>query len=97
MTKQKRQTVTETRNLDINYCSIDTAIEELKEAREQGFTQVELEAEQGYYDSCSAIFTVSKEREENDEEFNARLAREEYYRNTRRREYERLKKEFGDA
>jgi len=64
---------------------------------EQGFTQVELEAERGYYDCVTAIFTVTKRREENDEEFNARLNREEFIRNSRRQEYERLKKEFGDA
>lgn len=97
MTAQKRQQIIETRKLDIDYCSIQTAIANLTEAMEQGFTQVELEVERGYYDSSSAIFTVTKNREENDEEFNARLEREEFFRNSRRQEYERLKKEFGGA
>jgi len=97
MTAQNRRQITETRQLDIDYCSIQTAIANLKEAMEQGFTQVELEAERGYYDCVTAIFTVTKRREENDEEFNARLNREESIRNSRRQEYERLKKEFGDA
>jgi|694.fasta_scaffold06593_21 hypothetical protein len=97
MTAQKRQQITETRQLDIDYCSIQTAIANLTEAMEQGFTQVELEAERGYYDCVTAIFNVTKQREENDEEFNARLNREEFIRNSRRQEYERLKKEFGDA
>lgn len=97
MTEQTRRKVTETRRLDIDYCFIDKAIEELTEARVDGFTRVEIEVERGYYDSCSAVVTVTKEREENDDEFNDRIQREQSLRNYRRLEYERLKKEFGGA
>ena len=97
MTAQKRQQITETRQLHIDYCSIQTAIANLTEAMEQGFTNVELEVERGYYDSASAILNVTKVREENDQEYNARLKRRECYENRRRREYESMKKEFGDA
>jgi hypothetical protein len=97
MTAQKRQQITETRQLHIDYCSIQTAIANLTEAMEQGFKNVELEVERGYYDSASAILNVTKVREENDQEYNERMQRQKSYQDHRRLEYERMKKEFGDA
>lgn len=97
MTKQNRKTVTDTIQIDIDYVSLETAIERLTNAMKDGFTQVELEVESGYYDSHSAILKVKKTREETDQEYDDRMQREKYYQDSRRREYERMKKEFGDA
>lgn len=96
MTKQNRKTVTDTIQIDIDYVSLETAIERLTNAMKDGFTQVELGVG-GYYDSHSAILKVMKTREETDQEYEDRMHREQYYRDNRRREYERMKKEFGDA
>jgi len=97
MTEQNRKTVTDTIQIDIDYVSLEMAIERLTNAMKDGFTHVELEVERGYYDSHSAIFTVTKTREENDQEYNERKQREKSYQDHRRLEYERMKKEFGDA
>lgn len=97
MTAQKRQQITETRQLHIDYCSIQTAIANLTEAMKDGFTQVELEVEAGYYDSHTAVFTVTKQREETDQEYESRMRKVKYSQEQRRKEYERMKKEFGDA
>lgn len=97
MTKQKRQTITDTRKLDIDYLSLESAIEILTEAMKDGYKQVEFEVERGYYDSHTAVFTVTKQREETDQEYEARLRKEDYLKQWKRAEYERLKKEFGDA
>ena len=97
MTKQNRKTVTDTIQIDIDYMSLEVAIERLTDAMKDGFTQVELEVESGYYDSHSAILKVMKTREETDQEYDDRMQREKYYQDSRRREYERMKKEFGDA
>lgn len=97
MTKQNRKTVTDTREIDIDYMSLETVIERLTNAMKDGFAQVELEVETGYYDSHTAILKVIKNREENDQEYNERTQREKSYQDHRRQEYERMKKEFGDA
>ncbi len=97
MTEQKRLTITDTLLIDLDYVSLEQAIERLTIAMKEGFTKVELEVERGYYDSHSAIFTVTKTREENDQEYDRRMQREKSYRDHRRLEYERMKKEFGDA
>jgi hypothetical protein len=97
MTKQKRHQIIDTRKLDIDYVSLESAIKMLTEAMEEGYTQVEFEVETGYYDSHTAVFTVTKQREETDQEYETRLLKEKYWQEKRRTEYERLKKEFGDA
>ena len=97
MTKQKRHTIVDTRKLDIDYVSLKTAIKMLTEAMEEGYTQVEFEVERGYYDSHTAVLTVTKQREETDQKYETRLLKEKFYQDRRRLEYERLKKEFGDA
>lgn len=97
MTKQNRQTITDTRQIDIDYVSLETAIGKLTDAMKDGFTNVELEVERGYYDSHSAILKVTKTREETDQEYYDRMQRGQYYQDRRRQEYERMKKEFGDA
>jgi hypothetical protein len=97
MTEQKRLTITDTRQIDLDYVSLDVAIERLTNAMKEGFTGVELEVERGYYDSHSAIFKVTKTREENDQEYDRRMQRQKSYQDHRRLEYERMKKEFGDA
>ena len=97
MTEQKRLTITDTRQIDLDYVSLDVAIERLTNAMKEGFKVVELEVERGYYDSHSAVLKVTKTREETDQEYDDRMQREKYYQDSRRREYERMKKEFGDA
>ena len=97
MTEQKRRTVTDTRQINLDYVSLDVAIERITNAMKEGFTGVELEVERGYYDSQSAIFTVTKTREETEQEYNERMRRQKSYQDHRRLEYERMKKEFGDA
>ena len=97
MTEQNRKTVTDTIQIDIDYVSLKVAIERLTDAMKDGFTQVELEVERGYYDSQSAILKVMKTREETDQEYDDRMHREKSYHDYRRLEYERMKKEFGDA
>lgn len=97
MTKQKRHQIIDTRKLDIDYMSLETAIGKLTDAMKDGFTRVELEVEGGYYDSHTAVFTVTKQREETDQEYNDRMQKEKYWKDRRRQEYERMKKEFGDA
>ena len=97
MTEQKRRTVTDTRQINLDYVSLDVAIERLTNAMKEGFTGVELEVEGGYYDSQSAIFTVTKTREETEQEYNERMRRQKSYQDHRRLVYERMKKEFGDA
>lgn len=97
MTKQTRHQIIDTRKLDIDYVSLESAIEMLTEAMKEGYTQVEFEVETGYYDSHTAVFTVTKQREETDQEYETRLLKEKNWQVARRKEYERLKKEFGDA
>lgn len=60
---------------------------------------LELDYRSSYYDSVEIEAEIVWEHEETDEEYAARLAREESYRKQqeayRRSEYEKLKKEFG--
>lgn len=97
MTKQKRQTITDTRKIDIDYMSLEMAIERLTDAMKDGFTRIELEVESGYYDSHTAVFTVTGQREETDQEYESRMRKVKYLQEQRRKEYESMKKEFGDA
>lgn len=71
---------------------LEMVIERLTNAMKDGFTHVELEVETGYYGCHSAILKVTKNREETDQEYNERMQREQYYQDSRRREYERMKK-----
>ena len=91
-----RKQVTETTSiLSGKYDSknIEDLIHELKHLRSQGYSKVELNEQYYPYDRHGTIvLTAIKYRKENDKEYKARIEQE-----TRRIEYERLRKEFDHA
>jgi hypothetical protein len=79
--------------------SIDELINTLKTLRSQGFTEVEMEAEIGYYDNIDQNLTAVKTRLETEREYNKRIEEEkerDMIRERReRQEYEKYKKKYG--
>lgn len=69
-------------------------------ASEKGYTNVRVEVrryEEPYSDWVSAECAVVGQRPETDEELAKRVNAEDAWKARRREEYERMKKEFGDA
>jgi hypothetical protein len=76
-------------------CEISEVIHKLKHYRSQGFTGLEMDKEWYPYDSePTIILKVSKQRLETSEEYKERLEKEEFNKESRRKTYEILKKEF---
>ncbi len=72
--------------------SIDEAIIMLQKYKDEGWTEIDTE----YYGDYSYYF-LRKHRLETDQEYTIRMKRVEDQKQARRREYEKLKKEFGDT
>ena len=71
--------------------SIDNVISMLQEYKTEGWTDIVCEYHGDYKEQY-----VSRQRLETDKEYNARIKLEEKFKETRRKQYEDLKKEFGD-
>ena len=71
--------------------SIDEAIIMLQKYKDQGWTEID----KGYYGEYSYYF-MRKYRLETDHELTIRMKMAEDQKEARRREYEKLKKEFGE-
>ena len=72
---------------------ISDFIKILQDCQAEGWKTVELDKEnyEDYY-----YLNVSKKRPETDAEYNKRISQEDEWREGRRRDYEQLKKEFGE-
>ena len=72
-------------------------IKNLQELHSEGWETVEIDKENYPYDNNDYYYLkVSKTRLENDEEYNKRIDEENEWKENRKREYEQLKKEFGE-
>lgn len=78
---------------------IEEVIHELKTLRSQGYSEVEVVEvvnDYGYGDAeTTQVFRVVKYCRESDEEYNKRVEQENELKEMRRKEYERLREEFG--
>jgi hypothetical protein len=71
---------------------IDEIISDLQKCKEGGWEGITYEYD---YDNTKEYY-VYKTRLETDEEYNLRMSEEESWKEYRRRQYEKLKKEFGE-
>ena len=76
---------------------IDVVIEQLTELRAQGYTHVDIEAQDDGYGGHELSFDVVRQRLENDEEYGKRVGMVETYRQRRYQEYLKMREEFGDT
>ena len=74
---------------------ISEYIKELQELQSEGWEKIELEKE-SQYDGDYHYVRATKTRPETDSEYNNRIAAENKMKETRRKAYEILKKEFGE-
>ena len=80
---------------ELRWSSLDTAVETLTDLQAKGYTGFDVEAYEEY-GSTTVTLKVTKERLENDEEYEARMKRAEFLR---KREYDHfleLKAKFED-
>jgi hypothetical protein len=80
---------------ELRWSSLDTAVETLTDLQAKGYTGFDVEAYEEY-GSTTVTLKVTKERLENDEEYEARMKRAEFIR---KREYDHfleLKAKFED-
>jgi hypothetical protein len=91
-----RKQVNDFRTVMGEYDSYDISvfIEDLRNLQSEGWERIELEKEEGY-DCDHYIVRVTKTRPETDSEYNARIDKENGWKENRRRAYEQLKEEFG--
>lgn len=71
--------------------SIDSVISMLQKAKVEGWTDIYCD-----YSYNTVSYNFCKRRIETDKEYNARILEEETSKEYRRKQYEDLKKEFGD-
>ena len=71
---------------------LDILISDLQKCKEGGWEGITYEYD---YDNTKEYY-VYKTRLETDEEYNLRMSEEESWKEYRRRQYEKLKKEFGE-
>lgn len=78
---------------------IEDVIHELKTLRSQGYSEVEVVEvvkHYGYGDvDTRQVFRAVKYSKESDEEYNKRVEQENKLKEMRRKEYDRLREEFG--
>jgi hypothetical protein len=78
---------------------IEDVIHELKTLRSQGYSKVEVVEQKDWYGYCDVettqVFRAVKYCRESDEEYNKRVEQENELKEMRRKEYERLREEFG--
>jgi hypothetical protein len=91
-----RKQVNDFRTVMGEYGSYDISvfIEYLRNLQSEGWERIELEKE-GHYDGDYYIVRVTKTRPETDSEYNARIDKENEWKESRRMAYEQLKREFG--
>jgi hypothetical protein len=91
-----RKQVNEFRTVMGEYHSYDISvfIEDLRNLQSEGWERIELEEERGH-DRDYYTVRVTKTRPETDSEYNARIDKENEWKESRRMAYEQLKKEFG--
>lgn len=78
---------------------IEDVIHELKTLRSQGYSEVEVVEQKYWYGykegEATQVFRAVKYCKESDEEYNKRVEQENELKEMRRKEYERLRVEFG--
>lgn len=76
---------------------IGEVIQKLKHLRSQGYSKLELDEEHldRWSQETTLVLKAIKYRKENDQEQRKRIEEEEKMRETRRKTYELLRKEFG--
>lgn len=72
--------------------NLDDVISQLQTWKEEGWEGLDVDY---YYESTT--YNLYKSRLETDAEYQRRIQQEEHYKENRRKQYEQLKKEFGDA
>lgn len=104
MTEEQRRDVQESERIiegSWDTKKIADLIPILQELLSKGFTDVELDVENPYYDEVRPVMEVTRIRKETDMEYNERIKRQEMAQAARERaqrlEYEKLKKKFGDT
>ena len=92
-----RKQVNDFRTVMSEYDSSDISvfIENLRNLQSEGWERIELEKEEEGYNRDYYIVRVTKTRPETDSEYNARIDKENGWKESRRMAYEQLKKEFG--
>jgi hypothetical protein len=94
MTDRKQVKDFETVMEEYSSCDISVFIEDLRNLQSEGWERIELEKEGGY-DRDYYIVRVTKTRPETDSEYNARIDKENKWKENRRMAYEQLREEFG--
>lgn len=87
------QKVYETREID-KHQSLESFIKDLNQAVADGYTSFHIKAEE-YYGSTSTLFVVTRKRIETPEEIEVRRNLFNQMKESRRRQYEQLQREFG--
>ena len=80
----------------LRWSSLDAVVERLTDLLAKGYTGFDVEAYEEQYGGTDVTLKVTRERVENDEEYEARMKRTEFFR---KREYEHflaLKAKFED-
>ena len=94
MTDRKQVNDFETVMGEYDSYDISVFIKKLQNLQSEGWERIELEKE-GDYGGDYYIVRVTKTRPETDSEYNARIDKENGWKENRRMAYEQLKKEFG--
>lgn len=104
MTEEQRRDVQESERIiegSWDTKKIADLIPILQELLSKGFTDVELDVVNPYYDGVRPVMEVTRIRKETDMEYNERIKLQEMAEAVREREqrleYEKLKKKFGDT
>ena len=77
------------------YGSLDSLISALQTLKEKGWEKIDYEYHYGY-DGEEKVYYVCRTRLETDEEYAKRMKIEENNKEYRRKQYEQLRKEFGN-
>jgi hypothetical protein len=98
MSKSEKIKVTESETiLSGCYDEMDVSdfIKKVNSLSSQGYTRIEIDKEYGYYDSEPTCKLVAiRTRLETDKEYSDRLLKQDEFKNQRRMQYEKLKREF---
>ena len=92
-----RKQVNDFRTVMSEYDTRDISVftENLQNLQSDGWERIELEKEEDGYNSDYYIVRVTKTRPETDSEYNARIDKENKWKESRRMAYEQLRREFG--
>lgn len=96
MTESKIKRIKKERTQELFYCSkIDNLINQLKEAKQEGWTEIDIKKEYYAYESEPTIGVyLVKYEYETDKEYEARIEQHKQYEESQRQQYLKLKQQF---